>query len=435
MKISGFENVISIEQFEYCNKVDEHEMCRFICYAREKDVDSLLKLCDSDCKIEDDLFAFEGHITDISLSKNISGNRLEVSVIGKTYLFDEEVHSRIFQNPEKTLSDILSCIGSMSDIKHTGQQDKVIEGIIIQDNISDWSFLKNLAHILGERLFSADSVFISANGTENIELTEEECIDFRFSVGRKESHLSCRLNKSLSIGSVLDFNGKTFVIVCKKYLFDEGQYYFEYELDEKKDTECNPIITNEGILEAIVKDNNDPDKTGKIQVSFSSETMEDCMEENAAWIERECFYSSKSFGAVFIPAVDDKVLVRVINGKAYIIGSLRTEAFNEAYQSQDNKYIILDDKVFVEYKEGSISIINNDNNISLSDKRVSINLGDKTQMLIESGKASVQIDKTTIEITGDISGSSGKIMIEAKNEASISATSVNIKGKSGVSIN
>ena len=381
------------------------------------------------------MFAFEGHITDISLSKNISENRLEVSVIGKTYLFDEEVHSRIFQNPEKTLSDILSCIGSMSDIKHTGQQDKVIEGIIIQDNISDWSFLKNLAHILGERLFSADSVFISANGTETIELTEEECIDFRFSVGRKESHLSCRLNKSLSIGSVLNFNGKTFVIVCKKYLFDEGQYYFEYELDEKKDTECNTIITNEGILEAIVKENNDPDKTGKIQVSFSSETMEDCMEENAAWIERECFYSSKSFGAVFIPAVDDKVLVRVINGKAYIIGRLRTEAFNEAYQSQDNKYIILDDKVFIEFKEGSISIINNDNNISLSDKQVSINLGDKTQMLIESGKASIQIDKTTIEITGDISGASGKIMIEAKNEASISATSVNIKGKSGVSIN
>lgn len=435
MKISGFENVISIEQFEYCNKVSEHEMCRFICYAREKDVDSLLKLCDSDCKIEDDLFSFEGHITDVSLSKDISGNRLEVSVIGKTYLLDEEPHSRIFQNPEKTLSDILSCVGSMSDIKHMGQQDKVIEGIVIQDNISDWNFLKNLAHILGEKIFCGDSIFISTNGTENIELTEEECIDYKLNVGRKVSSLSCRLNKSLSMGSVLDFNGKTFILVCKKYVLDEGQYYFEYELDEEQVIECNPTITNAKILEAIVKDNNDPDKKGKIQVSFSSETMEDCMEENAAWIERECFYASKSYGAVFIPTIDDKVLVRVINGKAYIIGSLRTEAFNEAYQSQENKYIILDDKVFIEYKEGSIAVTNKENNISLSDKQVSIKLGDKTQMLIESGRASVQIDKTTIEITGDISGSSGKFVIEAKNEASISATSVNIKGKSGVSIN
>ena len=435
MKISGFENVISIEQFEYCNRVDEHERCHFVCYAREKDIDSFIKLCDSDCKIEDDLFTFEGCITDISLSGDISGNRLEVNVIGKTYLYDEEVHSRIFQNPEKTISDILSSTGSMSDIKHMGQKNQVIEGIIIQDNISDWSFLKYLAHILGERLFSGDSVFISANGTENIELTEEECIDYRFRVGRKESHLSCRLHRNMSIGSVLHFNRKTFVIVCRKYVLDEGQYYFEYELDEKKDAECNLKIINDGILEAIVKDNNDPDKTGKIRVSFSSETMEDCMEEDAAWIERECFYSSKSYGAVFIPAVDDKVLVRVRNGKAYITGSLRTEAFNEAYQSQDNKYIILDDKVFIEYKEGSIAVTNKENKISLSDKNVSIKLGDKTQMLIESGKASIQIDKTTLEITGDISGTSGKIIMEAKNEASISAASVNIKGKSGVSIN
>ena len=96
-----------------------------------------------------------------------------------------------------------------------------------------------------------------------------------------------------------------------------------------------------------------------------------------------------------------------------------------------NELINLSDQQLLD----NIRKIQNDNNISLSDKQISINLGDKTQMLIESGKASIQIDKTTIEITGDISGASGKIMIEAKNEASISATSVNIKGKSGVSIN
>lgn len=434
MKISGFE-IISIEQFEYCNKVNEHEMCRFVCYARDKYVDSLLKLCDSDCKIEDELFSFEGRITDISFSRDISGNRIEVKVMGKTYLLCEEVHRRIFQNPEKTLSDILSKIESMSCIKHTGQHDQVIEGIIIQDNISDWDFLKSLAQILGEKLFSGDSLFISSYGTEHFELTEEECIDYMFSVGRKESHLSCRLNKNLSIGSVIDFKGKTFVIVCKKYVLDASTYFFEYELDEKKDIKNKPIITNEGLLEAIVKDNNDPNKTGKIKVSFSSSTMEDCMEEDSAWIERESFYSSKSYGEVFIPAINDKVVVSIKNGKAYIIGSLRTEPYNEVYQSQNNKYLIFDDQVFFEYKKGIIAVTNNTNNISLSDKQIAIKLGDKTQMLIESGKTSVQIDKTTIEITGDISGASGKIMIEAKNEASISAQSVNIKGKSKVSIN
>lgn len=435
MKISGFENVISIEKFEYCNKVDEHEMCRFVCSVREKDVDSLLDLCDSDCHIEDDIFKFEGHITDISLSKDISGNRLEVNIVGKTYLYDEEKHNRIFQNPEKTISDILSSSGSMSDIKHRGKQDKVISEIIVQDNASDWEFIKYLANIVGEKVFSGADIFIAEEGSDSVELTEEDCIDFNFSIGRKESLLCCRINQDLSIGSIVGFNNKKFIIISKKYFLDKGQYYFEYIMCEKKETECDSVVQNGELLEAVVKDNNDPDKMGKVQVSFASDVMEDCMEDSAAWIEQESFYSTKGYGAIFIPAIDDKVLVRIKNGKAYVLGCLRTEAFNEAYQSQDNKYILIDDKVFIEYKLGCFAITNKDNTVSLSDKQASIKIGDKTQILIESGKASVQIDRTIIEITGDISGSAGKITVEAKNEASLSATSVNIKGKSGVSIN
>ena len=435
MKISGFENVISINEFEYCGKIDEHEVCHFICNVRDSDVDTLINLNDSDCKVEDDFFSFEGHIMEISLSKDISGNCIEVRLIGKSYLYDEETHNRIFQNPHKTISDILSSAGSMSDIKYAGKQEKVINEIIIQDNSTDWEFIKYLAHVLGENVFCGDGIFIAAEGKDKVKLSEEECIDFNYCIGRKGSHLYCRINKNLSIGSVVSFNNKIFILDCKKYILEEGQYYFEYCMCEKKDNNPKLVIQNEGLLEAVVKDNNDPDKMGKLQLTFESKDMEDCMKDNAVWIEQESFYSSKGYGAVFIPAVDDKVLVGIKNGKAYVLGSLRTVAFNEAYQGYKNKYILLDDKVYIEYKDGSFKLTNKDNTVSLSDKKVSFKIGEKTQMIMESGKAIIQIDKTAIEITGDISGTTGKVTIEAKNDASISATNVNIKGKSGVSIN
>ena len=434
MKISGFENVISINEFEYCGKKDEHEVCHFVCNVRDSDVDALINLNDSDCKVEDDFFSFEGHITEVSLSKDISGNRIEVSLIGKSYLYDEETHNRIFQNPQKTISDILSSSGSMSDIKYAGRQEKIINDIIIQDNSTDWEFIKHLAHVIGENVFCGDGILIAAEGNDKVELSEEECIDFKYCIGRKGSHLYCRINKNLSIGSVVSFNNKIFILDSKKYILEEGQYYFEYCMIEK-DNNRRVAVHNEGLLEAVVKNNNDPDKMGKLQLSFESEDMEDCMKDNAAWIEQVSFYSSKEYGAVFIPAVDDKVLVGIKNGKAYVLGSLRTAAFNETYQSYKNKYMLLDDKVYVEYKDGSFTITNKDNTVSLSDKQVSFKIGEKTQMIMESGKAIIQIDKTAIEITGDISGTTGKVTIEAKNDASISATNVNIKGKSGVSIN
>lgn len=435
MKISGFDNMICLEKFEYCSKVDEHEMCQFVCYVREKDIDSFLNLNDSDCTVEDDEFSFAGHIKEIALSKDISGNCLEVTLIGKSYLYDEDVHNRIFQDPEKTISDILSKSGSMSDVNYAGKQDKPINEVIIQKDCTDWVFIKYLANLVGEKVFAGEKIVIAAETSEKISLSEEDCIDYKYCIGGKGARVYCRLSKNYSLGSIVSFYNKEFLLCGKKYLLDAGQFYFEYVLYEKKENDCKILVVNDELLEAVVSDNNDPDNMGKVKVTFSSDTMEDCMENDAIWIEQESFYSTKSFGTVFIPAVDDKVLVSVKNGKPYVFGSLRTESFNEAYQSQNNKCIILDDNVFIEYNDGSFVITNKDNSVSLSDKQVSVKIGDKSQMIVESGKANIQIDKTNVEITGDISGTAGKILIEAKNEASISATNINIKGKSGVSIN
>ncbi|RKW37645.1 MAG: hypothetical protein D8H95_42465, partial [Lachnospiraceae bacterium] len=62
MKISGFENIIAIEEFEYITKVNEHERCNFVCYVKEKDIETLVDLVGSDCEYKNEQFYFLGHV-------------------------------------------------------------------------------------------------------------------------------------------------------------------------------------------------------------------------------------------------------------------------------------------------------------------------------------------------------------------------------------
>lgn len=435
MKISGFENIISIEKFEYCGTANEHESCHFVCYAKEKEAKSFLKVADTDCTFEDEKFSFQGHITQISVSRDISGAKIEAFATGMTYYYDQDFHNRIFQNEEKTLSDILSKLESMSDIKHKSKQEKVIKPIVIQDGKTDWLFVKELALLLGENIFTGETVYIGHHGAKKIELTEEECIDYRYSITVHGRTLFCRIQHNLYLGDVVSFNSKDFFVCKKKYILENQQYYFEYFLNEIQRSAKTISVNNDAFLTAAVKDNNDPERKGRVKVSFASEEMEDCMEDSAPWLERECFFSTKEFGAAFIPANGDRVVVKISKGKGIVMGSLRTEAFNEIVQDQDSKYLVLADKVFIEYKDDCFVINNQQNKISLSKENFAANIGDKVKVKIESGKACIQIDKTAIEIAGDLKATASKYIVEAKSDASITASNINIKGKSGVSIN
>lgn len=435
MKISGFEKVISIDRFEYLAEASEHEICHITCCAKEDDIDSFLGLVDSDCTCEDEHFSFDGHITDISVSKDISGVSVEITMIGKTYIYDTDVHYRVFQSEEKTISDILSKIEGMSDIKYEGTHNTPLSGIIIQDGMTDWQFSKELARMLGEHIFLCKHPFIASYGASTIEITEEDCIDYKMSYRACGNHLVCRINKNLSMGDLIRFNNREFYIYSRRYLLEKSQYYFEYQLMQKKKEEKDVEINNNVFLEAIVKGNDDPKQLGRVQVSFANDKYQDCMEDDAIWLERSCFYSTGSFGDIFIPAVNDKVIVKVANGKGIVLGSLRTEKYSDVVQNIDSKYIIFDDQIFIEYKDGCISVANKDSKISISGDKTMLEIGDKTKISMESGKIRMKIDKTEIDVSEYLSTKTGQWTVDCKSDISISGTNVIIKGKSGVSIN
>ena len=434
MEISGFENIISIYNFEYCAAVDSHENCEFSCFVKEEDIDSLIGLVDSDISFQDNEFKFSGHVTDIAYSKDISGCFVEVKTVGKTYVFDKDKKYRVFQNKEKTVSDILSFMESISDVNVLDDSDIILEDILFQNNETDWEFVLRICKSIGVHFFTGEKNYIGKSGTNTKNIEEIDCIDYKVSASIYAGKLYCRLKDSLFLGDKVSFGEKQYVIENKKYRFEKEQYYYEYilrEIGEKTVTkETNSVYVN-----AIVTDNNDPDKKGRLQVNFENDYIQDCMKDNPVWIERLDLYASKGLGTVFIPNVDDKVRIHIYEGKAYVIGCVRDEAYAEQYQDSCNKYLILSDKIYFEYKEDVLTLFNKDNKIEITEDSISIMVGEKSSVVSEKDRVCISVDKSSVEIASDISMKTNKVISEAKSDASITATNVNIKGKSGVSIN
>ena len=433
MKISGFENVICVEQFEYCANVDEHEYCDFSCSVKEENIDFLVGLVDSDIMFEDDDFKFCGHVTEISFSKDICGCRVEVKTIGKTYLYDQIKCRRIFQNEEKIFSDILSHMESMSDVKV--EEDPNILEVVFQDEETDWEFISRMCQVTGLHLFTGNNVYIGRYGKNTNEIQEEDCIDYWYSTSIKGKYLFCRLKQCFSLGDKVRIFDEEFWISKKKYILEKEKYYFEYTFNEITEGIDNDGDLPSVYLDAVVTDNNDPDKKGRIQVSFETDDVMDCMKDNPIWIERLDLYASKGLGTVFIPNVNDKVRIHLYKGKAYVIGSMREEAYGNQYQDCNNKYLILSENISFEYKEGIISAINKENKVEISEESISIYSGEKTICVIQKDCVDIQVEDSTITINSDISLKTGKVVSEAKKDTSISALNVNILGKKGVSIN
>ncbi len=435
MKISGFEKIVSIESFEYLNLMDSHVSCSFSACIKEDDVNSAFGMVDSDIDFEDDNFKFTGHVTDVSVSNDISGVYIDVKTIGKTYLYDQDRYSRVFQQGDKTVSGILSHMKGMSDTDFQGKEDPVVESIVFQNNETEWEFVKRLVNRFGFHIFSQEKICIGKYGNDQAEVNEEKLIDYKIKVNTKGTHIKCRMDVSFEMGCQIKYSGKQYYVASKKYLLEKGKYYFEYELYEiKDDTEIQEESENV-YLYAKVTDNNDPDKMGRLQVDFENESIEDCMKDSPIWIDRMDFYASHGLGLVCIPQKDDIVRVHLYHGDSKIVGCVRTEKYCDPYENCNDKYLLLDEEIFVHYSDGKILIHDKDNQVKISDEEISITVGDKVVISAANDKILIQRDKAAIEITSDINSSGGNYVVEAEGDASITGTNVNIKGKSGVSVN
>jgi phage baseplate assembly protein V len=169
-----------------------------------------------------------------------------------------------------------------------------------------------------------------------------------------------------------------------------------------------------GVVEAIVTDNVDPAKEGRVKLKFPwfDEQME------TEWCRVGQFYAGNGYGSFFIPEVGDEVLVSFIHGDMrmpIVIGGLYNGKDKPPSSRQKDK-----DEKMIRTKGG--------HQITLDDTQ-----GEEKIVIMDSkGNNSVEIDTKGDSIT--IKAATGKLVLDAQGIEIKSGQGIEVKANSTIKI-
>jgi Rhs element Vgr protein len=195
---------------------------------------------------------------------------------------------------------------------------------------------------------------------------------------------------------------------------------------------------------AEVKDNNDPDKLGRVRVNFH------WLDGNlmSPWLRVANAYSGADIGFYFIPEVGDEVLVGFEGGNAekpYVMGSMYHGKNKPAgsWPNQDNNFkgILTRSKLKIEFdEEKKITTIDTPggNQVVLSDDDKYILLKDQNQNKVELGSGGIIMDspkdiKITSKSKVSIEGTGG-VDISSTADAKVSGLNINLDANASLAV-
>jgi type VI secretion system secreted protein VgrG len=196
------------------------------------------------------------------------------------------------------------------------------------------------------------------------------------------------------------------------------------------------------IQSAIVKDNNDPDKLGRIRVKFF--WQDDKM--MSPWLRPVNVYSGDERGFYFIPEVGDEVLIGFEGGNAekpFVLGSMYhgKNKPQGSWPEKDNSFkgIMTKSNLKIEFDDKKkITTIETPagNKAVLSDDGKSILLQDQNQNKVEMSKNGITLDSPKdikIESKGSIVFDAVKeVKISSRADVKVNGLNVNLEAQTGM---
>lgn len=185
-----------------------------------------------------------------------------------------------------------------------------------------------------------------------------------------------------------------------------------------------------GVAEAIVTDVNDPEKEGRVKVTypwFDDNTVSD-------WCRVRQLYAGPGYGTFFVPEKDDEVLVAFIHGdmtKPIVLGGLyngsdKPPVYRDDQAKKDPKLIrtkggqqiLLDDSAGAE----KIQIVDKANNTIVIDSVAkTITIEADSDVTVKSKSANV-----TVEATAALTLKGATVSIEASGTVTVKGSTINL---------
>jgi uncharacterized protein involved in type VI secretion and phage assembly len=194
-----------------------------------------------------------------------------------------------------------------------------------------------------------------------------------------------------------------------------------------------------GVAVGIVTDNKDPDSRGRVKVKLP--WLGDAVE--SAWARVATFMAGKARGAVFLPEVDDEVLVAFEHGDVrfpFVLAALHNGKDTAPYANADgsnNQRIVksrsgmtltFDDtsgaeKLELADKDAKESIV-----VDMANKKITVTSSGDLELKAEQGAVTVTAQTFSIETTG-------AAKVKASGTLDLEGKTVNVKGSPNVNIN
>lgn len=258
------------------------------------------------------------------------------------------------------------------------------------------------------------------------------------------------------------FSG-TYHITSAKHYLQNGIYETEFRVEgatpyllggifdtgEQHSSSNYPEWT--GIYTAVVTNNNDPDKLGRVKVKYP--WFSNDVESN--WVRVIIPGAGKSRGSFWVPQVNDEVLVAFEHGNfnyPYVLGGLYSTKYppmsdigssskdvvtKKVWRSESGHIILMDDakdskKIELQTADGHV--------LTLDDKNKKIELktkGGKGIVIDDQGNKITVSGPNTIEIKSNggitIQGN-GSVTVKGNGSVSVEGATVEVKGKGSVKV-